>query len=69
MKTKTGMIIAEHMGKPIRLVDGSNIAEGAITNSLTSSTKALTHFLFGSTFSKTSSDTLKVIVNHAFAGV
>jgi hypothetical protein len=49
--------------------NGSNISEGAIVNSITVPTKALTHFLYGAPFSKTSSDTLKTIVNHAFAGV
>lgn len=49
--------------------NGSSIAEGAIVDSISSPTKALTHFLFAAAFNKTSSDTLKVIVNHSFAGV
>jgi len=46
-----------------------NIAEGAIVNSLTSATACLTRFLFAALFTKTSADTLKVIVNHQFNGV
>lgn len=47
----------------------SGIQEGAIVNNTGTPTSALTHFLFGSSFSKTSSDTLKVFVNHTFLGV
>lgn len=43
--------------------------EGAIVNSLTGASKALTHFDFGSTFDKTSSDTLKIFINHTMNGV
>jgi len=46
----------------------SGIAEGAIVDNLTTPTAALSHFLFASSFSKTSSDTLKVFVNHKFNG-
>ena len=46
----------------------SDIIEGAIVDDTTTPTAALTHFLFASTFSKTSSDTLKVFVNHTFNG-
>lgn len=47
----------------------SNINEGAIVDDRTTPTAALTHFLFAATFSKTSSDTLKVFVNHNILGV
>lgn len=47
----------------------SGIQEGAITDSLSSPTAALTHFLFSGSFSKTSSNTLIVFVNHRFNGV
>lgn len=47
----------------------SNIIEGAIVDNIVTPTAALTHFLFGGVFSKTSSDTLKVFVNHEFLGV
>jgi len=47
-----------------------NIAEGAIVLVLAGAgTQALTRFLFGALFTKTSADTLKVIVNHQFNGV
>lgn len=46
-----------------------DIAEGAIVNNITTPTAALSHFLFATPFTKTSSDTLKVIVNHQFNGV
>lgn len=46
----------------------SGIAEGAIVDSRTGPSKALTHFLFSSSFDKTSNDTLKVFVNHEFNG-
>jgi|GEM_PF-1317076 hypothetical protein len=49
--------------------NGNGIAELAIVNHLTTPTKALTHALFAAPFDKTSSDTLKVIVNHTFNGV
>ena len=48
----------------------SSIIEGAISDVRAGpSTAVLTHFLFASVFSKTSSDTLKVIVNHTILGV
>lgn len=47
----------------------NGIQEGAIVNDRASPTSALTHFLFASSFNKTSSDTLKVFVNHTFNGV
>jgi len=46
-----------------------SIAEGAICDDRVTPTAALTHFLFASTFTKTSSDTLKVFVNHEMLGV
>ena len=46
----------------------NNIAEGAIVDSLSSPTKCVCHFKFAAAFSKTSSDTLKVFVNHQFLG-
>jgi hypothetical protein len=49
--------------------NGADIAEGAVVNSITSPTAALTHFLFAALFTKTAADTLKVIVNHQFNGV
>ena len=50
-------------------VNVSGIAEGAIVDNTTTPTKALSHFLFGASFSKTSSNTLTVYVNHTFNGV
>jgi len=47
----------------------ASIAEGAIVDNRTTPTGALTHFLFASAFTKTSSDTLKVFVNHTLLGV
>jgi hypothetical protein len=47
----------------------SGIIEGAIVDNRTTPTAALTHFLFAASFNKTSSDTLKVFVNHTFNGV
>lgn len=47
---------------------GTGLNEGAIVNSLTGATVCLTHFDIGSTFDKTSSDTLRIFVNHAFSG-
>lgn len=47
----------------------TGIQEGAITDSLSSPTAALTHFLFASSFNKTSDFTLRVYVNHRFNGV
>lgn len=48
----------------------SSIIEGAISDVRAgASTAVLTHFLFAGVFSKTSSDTLKVIVNHTVLGV
>jgi len=47
-----------------------DIAEGAIVLVLAGAgTQALTRFLFAAAFTKTSADTLKVIVNHQFNGV
>lgn len=47
-----------------------DIAEGAIVLVLAGAgTQALTRFLFAALFTKTSADTLKVIVNHQFNGV
>ena len=46
----------------------AGIAEGAVVDNLTTPTAALCHFLFAASFSKTSSDTLKVFVNHQFNG-
>lgn len=48
-------------------VDG--IIEGAIVDNKGTPTAALTHFLFAASFNKTSSDTLKIFVNHTFNGV
>jgi len=47
----------------------ANIYEGAIVDNRTTPTAALTHFQFAATFSKTTSDTLKVFVNHNMLGV
>lgn len=47
----------------------SAINEGAIVDNRTTPTGALTHFLFAASFNKTSSDTLKVFVNHTMNGV
>jgi hypothetical protein len=47
----------------------SGIIEGAIVDNTTTPTAALTHFLFAASFNKTSSDTLKVFVNHTMNGV
>jgi len=48
----------------------SNIVEGAICANRTtpSGTDCLTRFTFASAFTKTSSDTLKIFVNHNFYG-
>lgn len=45
------------------------IIEGAIVDDKVTPTAALSHFLFAALFNKTSSDTLKVFVNHTFNGV
>lgn len=52
------------------VANANNISEGAIANSSTynASGTSLTRFLFASTFNKTSSDTLKVFVNHEMRG-
>jgi hypothetical protein len=47
----------------------NSIIEGAIVDDRTTPTAALTHFLFAASFDKTSSDTLKVFVNHTMNGV
>lgn len=49
--------------------NATGIAEGAIVDDRTTPTAALTHFLYTASFDKTSSDTLKVFVNHTFTGV
>lgn len=49
--------------------NAAGIAEGAIVDDRTTPTAALTHFLFAATFTKSSSDTLKCIVNHEILGV
>lgn len=49
--------------------NANGIVEGAIVNDRTTPGSALTHFLFASSFNKTSSDTLKVFVNHSVQGV
>lgn len=46
----------------------SSIAEGAVVDNKGTPTAALTHFKFAAAFNKTSSDTLKVYVNHTFNG-
>ena len=47
----------------------SGINEGAVVDNRTTPTGALCHFFFAAVFSKTSSDTLKVFVNHQMNGV
>lgn len=47
----------------------SGINEGAIVDNRTTPNTALTHFLFAATFTKSSSDTLKVFANHNYLGV
>jgi len=49
--------------------NATGIAEGAIVDNITTPTAALTHFLFAASFNKTSSDTLKVFVNHTMNGI
>ena len=50
--------------------NANGIIEGAISDVRAGpSTAVLTHFLFAALFNKTSSDTLKVIVNHNILGV
>lgn len=49
--------------------NATGIQEGAIVDDITTPTGALTHFLFAASFNKTSSDTLKVFVNHECLGV
>lgn len=58
------------------IANANAISEGAITGSTVgggytggAAGTALTHFLFASSFNKTSSDTLKVFVNHTMSGV
>lgn len=46
-----------------------DIIEGVIVDDRTTPTGALTHFLFAGVFTKTSSDTLKIFVNHEMNGV
>lgn len=48
--------------------NAASIIEGAIVDDRTTPTAALTHFLFAASFTKTSSDTLKCIINHTFTG-
>jgi hypothetical protein len=47
----------------------TGIQEGAIVNNITTPTAALSHFLFGASFNKTSDFILRVYVNHRFNGV
>lgn len=47
----------------------SGINEGAIVDNRTTPNTALTHFLFASTWAKTSSDTAKIFANHNALGV
>ena len=47
----------------------TNIREAAIVDDRTTPTAALTHFVFGAAFTKTSSDTLKIFSNHEMLGV
>lgn len=47
---------------------GTGLNEGAIVNSLTGATAALTVFDIGSTFDKTASDTLRIFINHTVSG-
>ncbi len=49
--------------------NGTGIAELAIVDDIATPTKALCHALFAATLDKTSSDTLKVFVNHTVNGV
>jgi hypothetical protein len=49
--------------------NGTGINELALVDNITTPTKALNRALFGEPFNKTSSDTLKVFVNHSFNGV
>lgn len=49
--------------------NGANIAEGAIADDRTTPAALISHFLFAAPFTKTSADTLKVVVNHQFNGV
>lgn len=49
--------------------NGTGIIELAVVDNITTPTAALTHALFGASFDKTSSDTLKVFVNHTMNGV
>ena len=49
--------------------NGTGIEELAIVDNITTPTTALTHALFAASFDKTSSDTLKVFVNHTINGV
>lgn len=49
--------------------NATGIVEGAIVDSISAPTSALSHFLFAGSFDKTSSNTLVVYVNHNFLGV
>ena len=49
--------------------NATGIYEGAIVDDRTTPTAALTHYVYAASFNKTSSDTLKVFVNHEFLGV
>ena len=49
--------------------NATGIYEGAIVDDRTTPTAALTHYVYAASFDKTSSDTLKVFVNHEFLGV
>jgi len=47
----------------------TKINEGAIVDSATNPTAALCHWDFGTTFDKTTSDTLELFINHTLLGV
>jgi len=49
--------------------NSAGINEGAVVDNITTPTAAHCHWLFAASFTKTSTDTLKVFVNHQFNGV
>jgi len=49
--------------------NSAGINEGAVVDNITTPTAAHCHWLFAAPFTKTSTDTLKVFVNHQFNGV
>jgi hypothetical protein len=59
----SGDVVTYRMSYTTSDGNGNDIAEMALVNDLASPTKALNHALFAATFNKTSSDTLKLIVN------